>query len=328
MVQFRAPFDWAETEVEGVRGHWLRVSVVAGDYGEPPGRRPPFVRRLAVRYTWQLPRIEAMRMSAAIARSGLPPDLGFLNEAPLDLTKDFLPFGEQPAFGDTFYLASDEALGLPGAEVTLTVTPTKKREAFAKPPKLAWEYWNAATGLWRPLKVADDTASLTKTSEAAVRLTVPDGLAPVEVNGESRRWIRARLVDGDYGVEAQYVPVNPNNLSEGYKLVPATLRPPSVERISFAFDYHSPAREPQAALSVNDFQVDEVSGSFLPYRPGVDSRPTVYIAADGDFGRQPTAIYFGVADAPYRSGSEQGESLEPATVVGSTAARAVGRGSP
>jgi hypothetical protein len=314
-VRFRAPVDWAETEVEGVRGRWLRVSVAVGDYGEPPGHRPPYVQHLAVRYTWQLPRIEAMRLSVAIARSGLAPDLGFLNEAPLDLSKDFLPFGEQPAFGDTFYVASDEALALPGANVTLAVTPTANREIVATPPTLAWEYWSAGTGFWRRLDAAvDDTAAFTKRTAGTIRLTVPGDLAQVEVNGESRRWIRARIVDGDYGRQPQYEPIDPKDLSKGYKLTAAPVRPPSLASVTFAFDYRSPAREPQTVLTVNDFRADEVSGSFLPYRPGRDVRPTLYVAADGDFAGQLTAIYFGVADAPYRSGAEQ-ESLEPATVV-------------
>jgi hypothetical protein len=269
-----------------------------------------------VSYTWPLPRIEAVRSSVWIARSGLPPDLGFVNEAPLELSKDFLPFGAVPKFGDTFYVASDEALALPGAKVTVVVTPTANLQAPRdKLPTLQWEYWSSKTRLWQRLDVVDDTAVLTKSTEATLRLTVPSDLAPVEVNGELRRWLRARIVVGDYGDEARYDPVDANDLSKGFKLVPATLRAPSLARISFAFDYRSPQRPPRSVVTVNDFVTETRTGSVLPFRPSADVRPTLYVAADRDFGGQPTAIYFGVADAPYRSGAHEGDSTEPAAVV-------------
>ena len=51
------------------------------------------------------PKITNIKGEINIIKSDLVPDICLFNSSPLDLTKDFYPFGEQPEFNDTFYLA-------------------------------------------------------------------------------------------------------------------------------------------------------------------------------------------------------------------------------
>lgn len=65
-------------------------------------------------------------------------------------------------------------------------------------PDLSWEYWNGSAW-WAldPKKLGDTTADLQLDGD--VSFTVPNDLAETDVGGRKNRWIRARLIGGDYG---------------------------------------------------------------------------------------------------------------------------------
>ncbi len=78
--------------------------------------------------------------------------------------------------------------------------------AQRKVATLSWEFFDGTA--WRRIKdVVDGTSSLTQTG--IVRFCVPDELKPADVAGRTNHWIRARIVDGDYGRE-KFIP-DPNN---------------------------------------------------------------------------------------------------------------------
>lgn len=73
--------------------------------------------------------LQLNNLNLKVSATNLLPDLAFANNTLLDLTKEFLPFGEAPKIGDTFYLASTEAFskvepqkGREGDQVTINVT--------------------------------------------------------------------------------------------------------------------------------------------------------------------------------------------------------------
>ena len=79
-------------------------------------------------------------------------------------------------------------------------------------PALSWEYWNGSS--WWALDAGtfvDRTANLLLTG--GVFFTVPADVRETEVGGRKNRWIRARLIGGDYG-EAR-VTVETNELPGG-----------------------------------------------------------------------------------------------------------------
>lgn len=171
--------------VNAIEAQWLRVSL-DGSQQEMTA----------------LPNIDRIQASVTVSETQLAPDSCLFNVSPIDLSKDFYPFGEQPRFNDTFYIAQDEALSQPKATVTLSVRlsegiPVKTDGRV----QLAWETWNGSS--WQVLlsSSSDNTAARFLATEN-VKLTLPDTVAPIEVNGESHYWLRVRILKGNYGTSA------------------------------------------------------------------------------------------------------------------------------
>ncbi len=95
----------------------------------------------------QLPEVEEIKLEATISSSDLLIETAFTNQLPIDLTKDFFPFGEKPKFGDTLYLANNQAFPQKDARITINISLTNWASGVAPTfiggnPKLKWEFWN------------------------------------------------------------------------------------------------------------------------------------------------------------------------------------------
>ncbi len=152
-VRFTVPADWRPQSHFGTEGRWLRVQISAGDYGTGLEVQLPQIATLTAGYVWQLPAINQIEARVRIERSKLAPELGFTNTLPLDLSKDFYPFGEKPRLSDTLYLAHQAVLALRGAVVTIDVTLSNPRQpqpatwpiAPVTPSadlEIIWEVWD------------------------------------------------------------------------------------------------------------------------------------------------------------------------------------------
>ncbi|MGG6297740.1 putative baseplate assembly protein [Leptolyngbya sp. AN02str] len=223
-----------------------------------------------------LPVITNIQASIATAQPKIAPDLCFANTVPLDLSKDFYPFGEQPRFNDTFYVASDRTLAHPGSTVTIEVTPTVGLPTPANASanlELAWEVWTEdgwkaqpvriqildGTGRWIALpppanSTANSTATTpptavapTLTEAARITLTLPADVATMTLNGETRHWLRVRIVKGNYG-EAAKVTGSGSSIS----FTAATYAPPSLGSITLKSNYTANASSIHCR-TVNDF---------------------------------------------------------------------------
>ncbi|MFP5288384.1 MAG: hypothetical protein ACLGI9_21795, partial [Thermoanaerobaculia bacterium] len=146
-LRFQKPDDWLPGQVNGVSGFWLRARVSAGSFGVHPNYRPPRLERVTLGDDWRLPRVDSLRVAASIDRRVAAlqqvPERGFANQSPLDLSKDFYPFGDKPKAGDAFYLASEEAFSKPLAQVELNVALTDPATAPVPDTTnamLTWEY--------------------------------------------------------------------------------------------------------------------------------------------------------------------------------------------
>lgn len=340
--RFERPDDWSPSPVKGSRGLWLRARVTQGGFFSAS----PLVERLTLGDEWQLPRIESLEVSVEIDRTAVAdrqvPERGFSNQAPIDLSKDFLPFGEKPRVGDTFYLANEEAFSKPLADVELHFTMTDSTTAplpdTAK-VMVTWEYWDgrqwsllgnggkgldgADTANNPALGFSDTTNGFTKAG--SVSFTVPAALVPGEINGEVRRWVRARISKGSYGVEARYTPVVVEGQTQ-YELTPATFKPPSLASVRLGYEYSSGSRAAQRVITENDAVFADVSspaagaGDFTPFVPSEDQRPTLYLGFErpGDaigFANRLTSLFFQVSEALYDPAVEQGQVNEEASVV-------------
>ena len=169
--------------INGVEASWLKVAL---NQSLIPGSPP-------------LPKIQGITASVSVTQSNLLPDLGFINSSPLDLTKDFSPFGETPRLSDTLYLASQEVFSKAGARVTVnialneTVSVNSENEV-----ELAFDTWDGKA--WQPLLVTPSSLATAKFSQSgSITFTLPNQIGLGEVNGKNNYWIRVRIVRGNYG---------------------------------------------------------------------------------------------------------------------------------
>ncbi|MGH9939119.1 MAG: putative baseplate assembly protein, partial [Blastocatellia bacterium] len=160
-----------------------------------------------------------------VSADDLPPDLAFNNTAPLDVTKDFFPFGETPKVGDAIYIGSREAFAKPGANVTLRteIKPTPL-------PRFVWEYWDGDS--WTALpqsNVEDQTNKFTKDGRVSllVPAPVPQGGPTGGVAAWSNLSLRVRVADGRYRnapVVTQFKLVNETTLKAAVSANGATIQ--------------------------------------------------------------------------------------------------------
>jgi predicted phage baseplate assembly protein len=159
--------------------------------------------------------IDQITAQVRIGLIDLAPDLCFFNSTPIDLSKDFYPFGEQPRFNDTFYIASKEAFARPGSLVTVTVTQSEGSTINTNGNvELAWEAWDGIG--WVKLTTSSTTLDGAEipagsktlpanfTASGKVKFTLSQSTAPTVINGETNGWIRVRIVKGNYGTEATF----------------------------------------------------------------------------------------------------------------------------
>lgn len=325
-VSFVCPADWQSLALNGETRarRWLRARIAAGSYKAPAGYRPPAVAALSIAYG-DLPRVSSIQTRVGASARALAPDLAAANQLVVDLSKDFFPFGERPRFNDTLYLASEEAFGRPGADVTLTIALTNPGDEKVTPlpavsngAELAWEYWDREALAWKDLQETDGSKAFTA-DKATVKFAVPPTAGPVEVNGERRSWLRVRLARGNYGTEAAYTPVinpetkQPRRDANGliiYEFTPASFRPPSIKQVTIDYAYTSAFTPLDYALAENDFAVEELGADrgraartpFTPMQGG--ARPALYLgfrrpgAASG-FANRTTCLYVAVDDVLY-----------------------------
>jgi hypothetical protein len=226
-IAFGAPPKWPATTLHGVESGWLTCRLL--DDAELS------------------PTITGLAVSADRALAGATLDAALSGRMPLDLTRDFYPFGERPRFNDVFYLAS-KAFATPGARVVLTIDLTNPFDASpdASPippvsrdgaPRVAWEA-HTASG-WRPVSADDGTHAFTQSG--TVSIAVPADAAPAAINGAAEGWLRARLVAGNYGVR--------RTATESF-VVPMDA-PPSCARIGLAMSLHAGPAAPEEIIVEN-----------------------------------------------------------------------------
>ena len=151
----------------------------------------------------RLPNISSLSVKVDIQHNNLAPDLCFFNTEELDLSKDFYPFGEQPSFNDTFYLASQQVFSQPGATVNIRIELSAGLPVQANAGiKIHWEVWNGTAWEKRNKSPVEGNPADNFTNNGTVTFTLPDKVEPHEVNGETNYWVRARIVAGNYGTEA------------------------------------------------------------------------------------------------------------------------------
>jgi hypothetical protein len=156
-----------------VRSRWLQVNL--------PAPITDFVASSGVT-------ISAMMLAVGNQRP-FAPDMAFSDQTPLELSKDFLPFGAVPGVGSCLYLSSVEAFAKPNNSVTLDVGVAATDQLV-----LIWEHFDGSAWSQLPaVNIQDGTNGFAK--PGTISIVSPAG------NATTRRTsvaLRARLVSGTY----------------------------------------------------------------------------------------------------------------------------------
>jgi hypothetical protein len=286
-IQTAAASALGTITVSGVKARWLRATVPAGS---------PSVTITG-----------AVGFNVATATQV---DAAAVNGQQADFTRDVQPFGDRPQFNDTFFIASDAAFAVAGTTVTIAF-------AFTMPPggmntssdlKLQWEAWDGvhATLLGTTTKSGAGTDVLTTDSTRAFTLaggnvvfTLPVAIPRSTIGPVTSRWLRVRLIAGDYGKDVQ--------VGAGGVVTPATFSPPSISSMSLTWTGTTPARPTslvvrQTAQTYKFFRGADAAGSLpiflaapeLSYQSAVETRSSLMLGFDRAFEPVLTTLYLQV----------------------------------
>ncbi len=259
----------------------------------------------------KLPEIK-VKAAVGIGKSDpVSPSAGFFNNAPLDLTRDFYPFGEKPKFNETYYIYSNEIKEIFSkveGEITIIVTLSQGVDLpDTEKIKLSWELWNGkswekigeTTGAGVPDPDNEDPYSFKDTTNAFTRSGVVKFKCPVikvaDGDEEQDYWIRVRIVEGGYGSEAAYEVTTTDVSGTGWIYKPPTYKPPSISTLTLAYDVESLLVDLDVILSYNDFTYRDYTKSenyLIPFQPVGDKEPALYLSFDKDIAALPVSLFF------------------------------------
>ena len=190
------PRDLTETEVNGVKGLWMRVRLIDGSYGVRREMtvgvnrsekfplvivQPPTLAKFLLGYTWQ----DGPHAPEHVVTYNDFQYADRTEEAtiPGKTFQPFIPVADQtPAL----YLGFDKAL--PVDRIGLLFDIVEQREDTEGPP-LTWEFWNGMT--WKKIEEEDETRYLR--IPGIVNVIGPPTSQLLARFGEPLHWLRARL---------------------------------------------------------------------------------------------------------------------------------------
>jgi predicted phage baseplate assembly protein len=186
-----APSAWPAVPVNGIESLWLTLRLRHGPEALAPAPR------------WRPPHLAALSIRAVAATGPQAVAAACHETMPLDISKDFFPFGERPRFGAVFQVLCP-VFGEPGARVEVLVRLTNPEGATAAPippvsreghPTVVWEI--ATTSGFQAIAANDGTQSLTQ--DGSLVFSVPNDVTAITIAGKTGPWLRARLASGQYG---------------------------------------------------------------------------------------------------------------------------------
>lgn len=302
-VAFAGPLeDIAEGEIDGHEGFWLRGRLI-----ELPASDDETV-------VGQITAAASILTEGVLAETALTSSAGG-QFAPLDQTKTFYPFGEQPTPESCFYLKSEEVLGKDDARVLIDLVAAEPTIVPpAKPTTnlvVVFEYWNGQR--WQELgrtspngppenvghEFRDTTRAFCQTGVISFLRPKNMVLTPADqANGQEGWWVRARIAQGDYGRQGRYAVVEGNWVWQEEN----PLAPPAFRSIQLRY---SQVPYPIArTVTYNDFNYVDRSEiardpykTFQAFEPFREEHPALYLGFDVPFpDAQPVKLYLRVEE--------------------------------
>lgn len=294
VVGFSGPLeDIAEGEVGEESGFWIRGHLI-----ELPASPEETI-------------VGEITAAAQILDEGVLPDTALARVAgdayvPMDVTKTFYPFGEQPVTDSAFYLLSEECIGKEDARVLVdvlaadptVVPPAKPTENLL----LLFEFFNGTRwvelGRSTPSGAPEDqkndfhdsTKALTQTGTFS--FIRPKNQKMVEVNGVEGFWIRARIEQGDFGRPGGYEVLDGNWVwKDEHPLASPAFKLCELRYSQVPFPV-------EKCLTYNDFVyvdrsdvVRDLNRTFQPFEPFKEENPALYLGFDSPFPENQVQLY-------------------------------------
>ena len=252
--------------------------------------------------------------AVGVAVLGIPPDMAFYNDVPIDLSRSIYPFGQSPRLYDTFYIASQEAFSKKGAAITLNITIDMELLGSPTPnPELSWEYWDGNG--WSILTGISENFAITPTTTITRTATIPIPNLPevksTTVNGQENFWIRVRLIGGHYGQEMIIIDDKDDatvTVKKGITVQKGKVTPPKITSLTITYLLSAqPAQPLQQCLTYNNLEFKDVteeskagdSKSFKPFEPLEDKHQTMYLGFDKKLEEGPISIFLSLEEQSY-----------------------------
>ncbi|MFE9775584.1 baseplate J/gp47 family protein [Streptomyces sp. NPDC005931] len=172
------------------------------------------------------------------------------------------------------------------------------------PPEVAWEYHDGRR--WRSLGAEGDPEVLALRAPGSVGFTVPDDIAAVDVDGDERRWLRARLAAGSF---SHLRLVSWTDKSGVLNFLPVVEpRAPQLDRIQVFYTHRSAPSDPGAVVVHDDHTWRDLTADVTwpaagaaPFRPMPETGPTLYLGLDGELPADRVGIWLRPAAPSPRS---------------------------
>lgn len=280
------------TELAGAEAVWLRVRPAAA---------------LAADAAW--PTLSDVTVSAPRRLADRVPARVMTGAFNLDTDSDFAPFGTLPTFSDTLYLDAAEVLDQPiGARVEFAVTRSPWMPAAQPGDGLviaveirtatAWQavgyMQNGDTHTVAGTAFQDGTDRLTQTGTIAFDLPA---LVPEEKHaGKAGRWLRLRIVKGDYGAQGSY------DIVDGALVETAsTLAPPWLTALALTSESDrvltASAGDVQLAVTTTG-RTRALTLGAAPFVAPEGDRPALWLAFEPGIGGRPISLHIEVLSPP------------------------------
>lgn len=296
-IAFKGVDGWEACEVNDIEGFWLRARLV----NVPQSSDMTLVERVSIR-------IE-------ILGEGVSPDHGIClttrdDYLPIDMSKNFYPFHKEPGADSAFYIGNDDLFGHVDARIRLDFELGDAISVSGLNPsndlQIAWEYYDGRQwqqmGIVNPKDVQEalkgvdfDDSTYCFTRNGTVSFTLPKDIAKTTVTDRESYWVRARILQGDYGVQGMY-------LLNGDKWAwfdERPLKPPQIKSVRIKYEENS--RTPEMVVTYNDFRYEDVTvqvGNNLSqvqvFQPIPDENPSMYFGMNGPFPNEHVQIFFNI----------------------------------
>ncbi|RQW81310.1 MAG: putative baseplate assembly protein [Methanothrix sp.] len=233
------------------------------------------------------------------------PDFAFCGFIPLDLSAEKIyPLGREPKLYDSFSMSCKEVLSKSRANIKIVFSrKSNDPPVVGKDPSLLWEYFDGT--VWKNLHVIK-SEKFDEKFEGTLEFECPSDLSEGEVHGINGFWVRATLIEGDWGKEklkqvgenedihwvVDKSDIKPPWLSSIELQVKSDLREGSHLECCMAYnnlDY--------VDLTVRSKGVSEESLGFMPFVPLLETNCVLYLGFDNRFPDGNTSTYFSVDEA-------------------------------